>query len=115
MKKVWIFLFIFLLFPTFVSGITVSSRSACLMDVDSGRVLFKKDEDNPRLIASITKIMTAILAIESNRLDEEVIVGEEVLKMYGSNIYIELGEKMSLRDLVYGLMLRSGNELAITE
>lgn len=57
--------------------------------------------------------MTAILAIESNRLEEEVVVGEEVLTMYGSNIYIELGEKMKLLDLVYGLMLRSGNDAAI--
>lgn len=57
--------------------------------------------------------MTAILAIESGLLDEEVEVGEEVLKMYGSNIYIELGEKMTLRDLVYGLMLRSGNDAAV--
>ncbi|MDD6224263.1 MAG: D-alanyl-D-alanine carboxypeptidase, partial [bacterium] len=83
------------------------------MDRDSGRVLFSKDPDTPRLIASITKIMTAILAIESGRLDEEVTVGEEVLTMYGSNIYIELGEKMLLRDLVYGLMLRSGNDSAV--
>ncbi len=57
--------------------------------------------------------MTAILAIESGKLEEEVTVGEEVLKMYGSNIYIELGEKMSLLDLVYGLMLRSGNDAAV--
>ena len=57
--------------------------------------------------------MTAIIAIESNRLDDIVTVGEEVLKMYGSNIYIELGEKMTLRDLIYGLMLRSGNDAAV--
>lgn len=99
--------------PCHVFSLTVSSQSACLMDMDSGRVLFSKSKDEPRLIASITKIMTAILAIESGRLEEEVTVGEEVLKMYGSNIYIELGEKMSLRDLVYGLMLRSGNDAAI--
>lgn len=83
------------------------------MDSDSGRVLYAKDENNPRLIASITKIMTAILAIESDRLTEVVTVGEEVLTMYGSNIYIELGENMTLLDLIYGLMLRSGNDAAI--
>ena len=113
MKKVFIILTIILLFPIHVQGLSVSSRSACLMDSDSGRVLYEKDKNTPRLIASITKIMTAILAIESNRLDEEVTVGEEVLKMYGSNIYIELNEQMTLRDLVYGLMLRSGNDAAI--
>ncbi len=101
------------LLPSQVFALTVSSQSACLMDMDSGRVLFAKAKDQPRLIASITKIMTAVLAIESGRLEEEVTVGEEVLKMYGSNIYIELGEKMKLKDLVYGLMLRSGNDAAI--
>ncbi len=101
------------LLPSHVFAITVSSQSACLMDMDSGRVLFAKSKDEPRLIASITKIMTAVLAIESGKLEEEVTVGEEVLKMYGSNIYIELGEKMTLKDLVYGLMLRSGNDAAI--
>ncbi len=101
------------LLPSHVFALTVSSRNACLMDMDSGRVLFAKAKDEPHLIASITKIMTAILAIESGRLEEEVTVGEEVLKMYGSNIYIELGEKMKLKDLVYGLMLRSGNDAAI--
>lgn len=84
------------------------------MDSESGRVLYQKDADTPRLIASITKIMTSILAIESGKLDEEVTVGDEVLKMYGSNIYIEPGEKMVLRDLIYGLMLRSGNDSAVT-
>lgn len=113
MKKAFIILMIIIMFPIQVQGLSVSSRSACLMDSDSGRVLYEKDRDTPRLIASITKIMTAILAIESNRLDEEVTVGEEVLKMYGSNIYIELNEKMTLRDLIYGLMLRSGNDAAI--
>ena len=102
-----------LVMPINVFGLSLSCRSCVLMDSDSGRVLYEKDKDNPRLIASITKIMTAILAIESGRLEEEVTVGEEVLTMYGSNIYIELGEKMKLLDMVYGLMLRSGNDAAI--
>lgn len=108
MKKIMIIILSFvMLFPNMVMGLSLSCRSCVLMDSDSGRVLYEKDKDNPRLIASITKIMTAILAIESNRLEEEVVVGEEVLTMYGSNIYIELGEKMKLLDLVYGLMLKS--------
>ncbi len=115
MKKVIILLMlvVMLFMPCEVSGLSLSCRSCVLMDSDSGRVLYAKDENNPRLIASITKIMTAILAIESGRLEEEVTVGEEVLTMYGSNIYIELGEKMKLLDMVYGLMLRSGNDAAI--
>jgi len=114
MKKVLVILILFImLVPNQVMGLSLSCRSCVLMDSDSGRVLYEKDKDNPRLIASITKIMTAILAIESGRLEETVTVGEEVLTMYGSNIYIELGEKMKLLDMVYGLMLRSGNDAAI--
>lgn len=113
-KKVVVFLLLILCtIPSNVFALSLSCRSCVLMDMDSGRVLYAKDADNPRLIASITKIMTAILAIESGKLDDTVTVGEEVLKMYGSNIYIELGEKMKLIDLVYGLMLRSGNDAAI--
>ncbi len=114
MKKIiLVVLFLILLFPKEVLAISVTGSSAILMDMDSGRVLYQKNPDEKRLIASITKIMTATLAIESGKLDEIVTVGEEVLTMYGSNIYIELGEKMSLRDLVYGLLLRSGNDAAI--
>lgn len=112
-KKIVIFLFLLLIIPINANALSVSCRSCILMDNDSGRILYEKDAYNPRLIASITKIMTAILAIESDKLDDVVTVGEEVLNMYGSNIYIELGEKMKLRDLVYGLMLRSGNDAAI--
>ncbi len=57
--------------------------------------------------------MTAVVAIENKNLDDVVEIGEEVLPMYGSNIYIEVGEKMTLRDLLYGLLLRSGNDAAV--
>lgn len=83
------------------------------MDLDSGRVLYENDANHQRLIASITKIMTAILAIENGDLDKKVIVGEEVLSMYGTNIYVEVGEKMIMGDLIYGLLLRSGNDAAV--
>lgn len=57
--------------------------------------------------------MTCLLAIESNKLDETVVVDESILKAYGSGIYIQVGEEITLRDLLYGLMLRSGNDAAI--
>ena len=60
------------------------------------------------------KIMTAVVAIENGSLDDVVVVGDEVLEMYGSNIYIEVGEEITLRDLLYGLLMRSGNDAAIT-
>lgn len=99
--------------PINTLALSLSCQSCIIMDTESGRILYEKNINNQRLIASITKIMTAILAIESGKLEETVTVGEEVLTMYGSNIYIELGEKMKLIDLVYGLMLRSGNDAAV--
>lgn len=83
------------------------------MDLDSGRILYSKNPNDVRLIASTTKIMTAIIALENSNIDEEVTVGEEVLKMYGTNIYIEVGEKMSIKNLLYGLLLRSGNDASV--
>ncbi len=102
---------LFLIFP--ISVVADSSKSSIVMDLDSGRVLYENDANHQRLIASITKIMTAILAIENGDLDKKVIVGEEVLSMYGTNIYVEVGEKMTMRDLIYGLLLRSGNDAAV--
>ncbi len=113
-KKLWLLLsFLILLFPLHTKALDVSAKSAIVMDMDSGRILYQKGIDDERLIASTTKIMTAILAIEEGNLNDVITVGEEVLKMYGSNIYIELGEKMTLKDLLYGLLLRSGNDAAV--
>lgn len=112
-KIIVLILLIYMVIPNHTFALSLSCRSCILMDIDSGRILYEKDSNTPRLIASITKIMTAILAIESGKLDDVVTVGDEVLKMYGSNIYIELGEKIKLKDLIYGLMLRSGNDAAV--
>lgn len=111
MKKVLVFLIILLIpFNVFASD---SSKSSIVMDISSGRVLYENNADQERLIASITKIMTCIIAIEEGNLEREVTVGDEILKMYGTSIYLEVGEKMKLIDLVYGLMLRSGNDASV--
>ena len=112
MKKIVIFL-VFILFPINILALSDTAKSTIVMDMDSRRVLYSKNAHEQRLVASITKIMTAVIAIENGNLDEEIEVGDEVLTMYGSNIYLELGEKMTLRNLLYGLLLRSGNDSAI--
>lgn len=89
-----------------------TSKSSIVMDMDTGRVLYEKNAHEKRLIASTTKIMTAILTIENTNINDSVVVGEEILKMYGTNIYIEVGEKIKVQDLLYGLILRSGNDAA---
>ncbi len=111
MKK--IIVFIICLIPLNVLGYDIPSKSLILMDRDSNRVLLSKNSNDKRLIASTTKVMTAILAIEYGKLDDVVLVGDEVLKSYGSNIYINKGESILLIDLIYGLMLRSGNDAAV--
>ena len=113
MKKMVAFLIICLIiYPKNVFAI--NCNNCIVMDMDSGRILFENNKDKKMLIASTTKIMTAVIAIENKNLDSMVSIGDEVLKMYGSNIYIEPGEKISLRDLLYGLILRSGNDAAVS-
>lgn len=90
-----------------------TSKSSIVMDLNSGRVLYQKNANEKRLIASTTKIMTALVTLENTTLNKEIKVGEEVLKMYGTNIYIEVGEKITIKDLLYGLLLRSGNDASV--
>ena len=89
------------------------AKAAALIDVTSGRLLFSQRGDEPMKIASLTKIMTAIVAIENGRLDDMVTVSVRAAGKEGSSLYLRAGEKMSLRNLLYGLMLRSGNDAAV--
>jgi serine-type D-Ala-D-Ala carboxypeptidase (penicillin-binding protein 5/6) len=92
-----------------------SAYAAILMDANSGRVLYEKEADKKLLIASITKIMTAILAIKKKKgkLTDLVTIGPNAVGVEGSSIYLKVGQKIPLRSLLYGLMLRSGNDAAV--
>ena len=109
MKK--IIILVILLFPFKVNGLSASSIT--VMDMDNNRVLYSYNDSNPRLIASITKIMTSLVTINNSDVSKLITIDESVLKSYGSGIYVEVGEKISLENLLYGLMLRSGNDAAI--
>ncbi|MFD1065286.1 D-alanyl-D-alanine carboxypeptidase family protein [Oceanobacillus locisalsi] len=107
-------IFIFLSFPAHGHAeVDVSAQHAILMEQSSGRVLFEKNAEEEASIASITKIMTAIIAVESEKMEEEATISRNAIYTEGSSIYLEQGEKMTLSDLVYGLMLRSGNDAAV--
>jgi serine-type D-Ala-D-Ala carboxypeptidase (penicillin-binding protein 5/6) len=107
------FLLIIVNFPEKTSAsVSVSASSAVLMDQESGRVLYGKNAHEKKRIASITKIMTAILAIESGKLEKMVQVSARATRAEGSSVYLKPNEKIKLEDLVYGLMLRSGNDTA---
>lgn len=99
----------------FFMNVKATNTSTMVMDMDSKRILYQNSAYEERLIASTTKIMTFVIAYEYGRdfLDVYLEAGEEVLEMYGTSIYIKYGEKMLLRDLLYGLMLRSGNDAAV--
>ncbi len=97
----------------YAEGPGVDAQGAILMEQESGRILYGKNEHQKMRIASITKIMTAILAVESGKMDEMATVSERPLQAEGSSIYLKKGEKILLEDLVYGLMLRSGNDAAV--
>ncbi|MDP4162510.1 MAG: serine hydrolase, partial [Bacillota bacterium] len=109
-------LFVFLAanFPQRVGAeISVNAKSAVLMEQKTGRVLYEKNAHKISRIASITKIMTAILAIESGKMNDMVKVSKRAIQAEGSSIYLKEGQKVSLEDLTYGLMLRSGNDAAV--
>lgn len=108
MKKLLLFL---LFVPIEVNAI--SARNIVAMDMDTNRVLYQKAINDQHLIASITKIMTTVVALELGDLNSDVTASDTVLKAYGSAIYIEVGETMKLQDLLYGLMMRSGNDAAL--
>ena len=94
-------------------GLSVSAESAVLMEAETGRVLWEQDARTPRLIASVTKLMTALVALESGHgLEETVTVAPEWAGVEGSSIYLQPGEEITLEALLYGLLLQSGNDAA---
>lgn len=90
----------------------ISAESAILMEADSKRVLYGKNIHQSHLTASIAKIMTAIIAIENGDLDKYYIVDKETTMQVGSSLYLQLDDEIKLKDIIYGLMLRSGNDAA---
>ena len=110
MKRIIFAILIFVVFP--INILAISANKAVVMDLNSGRVLYDLNKDEPQLIASITKIMTCLVTIMYSDLEKQVVVDESVLESYGSSVYLEVGEEIKLIDLLYGLMLRSGNDAA---
>lgn len=97
-----------------VKAVGTCASSAILMEAASGRVLYEQNADEPRLIASITKLMTALVALDSGRgLEETVTIQEEDTRTEGSALYLKPGEQLTLETLLYGLLLHSGNDAAL--
>ena len=90
-----------------------SAKSMIVMDVDSGRVLYNKNINIKSYMASTTKILTAITVIENADVTKEFTVTKQCVGIEGSSIYLQEGEVLTIKDLLYGLMLRSGNDCAV--
>ena len=116
-KSVSIILIITLLVFTININATASffitAESAILLDATTGQILYQKNIHQPRPPASTTKIMTGILAIENGNLTDEVEASIKAAHEGGSSIYLSPGEKLTLEELIYGLLIKSGNDAAV--
>lgn len=91
----------------------VSAKSVIVVEYPSGRILFENNSHARLAPASTTKIMTAIMALDYGKLDEQVVVAQRDM-IYGSKMGLKTGETQTVRDLLYGLLLPSGNDAAMT-
>ena len=100
-----------LLFP--VRANAISAEKAILLDANTGRILYAHNADSRSLIASTTKIMTALVISEQCNVLDRVRIPKEAVGIEGSSMYLQEGEVLTVQELLYGLMLRSGNDAAV--
>lgn len=115
MGKIFLLLCIFCcLLPEKNAGaVAQSAKSACLINGVTGEVLYEKNSQERMPMASTTKIMTLLTALEESEMDETVTVSYNADMAEGSSAYVEAGAQIKMKDLLYGLMLNSGNDAAI--
>ena len=96
------------------SDLNLSARAAVLICVNNGEVLYSRNGDKKLSMASTTKIMTSLLALEYPEPDKEITVTDEMVRVEGTSMGLESGDSVSMRELVYGMLLQSGNDAANT-
>ncbi len=113
LRKIWVFMVLMAMICNMtVNAVSISASSAIVIDATSGEILFEKNADMKRGMASTTKIMTAIVALEKGNVNDIVKVSGKASSVEGSSMYLKAGERISLENLIYGLMLVSGNDAA---
>lgn len=113
LKKASIIIFCFiLLIPSLALGADCSASSAIVMDALSGDILYQKNINEKRSIASTTKIMTALIACESGKMEDTVEITFDMVNTFGTLLGLREGDKITLKDLVAGMLLPSGNDAA---
>lgn len=115
MKRLFIFVTaVILLLPlnkVYAYGDT--AKAACLINAVTGETVFEKNSDTKMSMASTTKIMTLLVALENSKMSERVTVSHNAVIQEGSSAYLEENAQMTMKDLLYGLMLNSGNDAAV--
>ncbi len=113
MKRLFIFLSLLLYAnPIAAKALDISAECACLINAQTNEVIYEYNAYNRHSMASTTKIMTAIMALESSKADEIVTVSANASLQEGSSIYLKTGDEVSMENLLYGMMLNSGNDAA---
>ncbi|MGP4108055.1 D-alanyl-D-alanine carboxypeptidase family protein [Virgibacillus sp. L01] len=123
MKKIFLYvLSIMILNSLFVSGAlakastnppSIDSEAAIVMDSETGSILYEKNARTSMYPASLTKIATAIYAIETDNLESTVTVSEKARNIEGTRVFLEKGEQVKLKKLVQGLLINSGNDAGV--
>ena len=119
MKRVFIFiqalvlLAVVILPADAIAAPEVSAGACILYEAQAGEIIYGNNVDERLKIASTTKIMTALVVLSSCRTDELVVIKPEYTGIEGSSMYLKSGEKLTVMDLIYGLMLPSGNDAAV--
>ncbi len=117
MKKIFVIFFLVCIclasLPVGRTHCATSARGMCVIEAESGRVLFSQNKDAKLANASTTKIVTAITVLDHcNDLDEKIVVSDSAIGIEGTSIYLKKDEEITVRDLLYGTMLASGNDSA---
>ena len=95
-------------------NLSLAAKSALLVDFDNGKIIYAKNENEKLPIASTAKIMTALIALDNANLADSFLVSEKAAKIGENSMGLTIGEKLTLEELLYGLMLVSGNDAAVT-
>lgn len=123
MKKILILLFLFLLVPVVIAeeeDLAPNAKSAIMIEASTGEILFQKNKDEKLAPASMTKMMSMLLIMEeiengNLKWDEMITASEKAASMGGSQIFLKVGEKMSVTDMVKGISIASGNDVVVTK
>ena len=111
-KSVFVIAVVMIALPFCMNAFGYSAKSVCLYDMNTKEVVYGYNEKIPMEPASITKIVTAITALSLGDTEEIVTIDSKSAGTEGSSLYLKAGEKITLKDLLYGLMLHSGNDAA---